>query len=395
MEDFGSYIKGSAKDNRSSRHNTKQKSTIKKASIWPKPDYQKIVDSGVPKIVAFWQKEMRDAVPAYKSGIGKDRYKELTEEIKTAVENVKTEEEMKDFFNKFYTENGWIRVEGKRYITTLKSSIYLSAKLFRTSQIFINNLRAKMETTGFLSEKKTLTNEKFFVPEVQDVSPEDFLALDIRGAQFGSSMSQKERKNYLNQTYQAFCDMADALDIPRKYIGLSNAVSFGARGSSGAEAHYEIDNAIINLTRKAGSGSLAHEYGHALDNRINKYFGHKDMASNLKYDIPEKLPKFTALIYSLKTIDGKTTNFYKDARTCEDEYRCKVGYWNSEKEMFARAFACYVKDKCEEKGIKNDFLYGNCDTSEYTYPKGNERVAYKHMFDEMIDELKYWCLFCA
>ena len=57
--------------------------------------------------------------------------------------------------------------------------------------------------------------------------------------------------------------------------------------------------------------------------------------------------------------------------------------------------ACYVKDKCEEKGIKNDFLYGNCDTSEYTYPKGNERVAYKHMFDEVIDELKYWCLFCA
>ena len=46
------------------------------------------------------------------------------------------------------------------------------------------------------------------------------------------------------------------------------AIAFGARGRSGALAHYEPGRQVINLTKMKGAGSLAHEWGHALDHSL-------------------------------------------------------------------------------------------------------------------------------
>lgn len=64
---------------------------------------------------------------------------------------------------------------------------------------------------------------------------------------------------------------------------------------------------------------------------------------------------------------------------------------------FARAFACYLSDKLEEKGDRNDYLNGTCDTFVsmdkngkwiFAYPKGKERLRINKAFDELINELK-------
>lgn len=46
------------------------------------------------------------------------------------------------------------------------------------------------------------------------------------------------------------------------------AIAFGARGKGNALAHYEPSRAVINLTKMKGAGSLAHEFGHALDDML-------------------------------------------------------------------------------------------------------------------------------
>lgn len=51
------------------------------------------------------------------------------------------------------------------------------------------------------------------------------------------------------------------------------AIAFGARGSGGALAHYEPARNVINLTKMKGAGCLAHEWGHALDNKIGRECG--------------------------------------------------------------------------------------------------------------------------
>ena len=74
------------------------------------------------------------------------------------------------------------------------------------------------------------------------------------------------------------------------------------------------------------------------------------------------------------------------------------GYWDSEVEMTARAFACYVKDKL---GYQSDYLVGHAESCVgmdvdkngvveivKAYPQGEERKAINAAFDNLIAELK-------
>lgn len=84
-----------------------------------------------------------------------------------------------------------------------------------------------------------------------------------------------------------------------------------------------------------------------------------------------------------------------------DKYAAKEdkGYWSSEIEMFARAFACYIKDKLESLGIRDDYLCGQADSAVMenpadlsniirAYPEGDERIYINWCFDEFVAELK-------
>ena len=79
---------------------------------------------------------------------------------------------------------------------------------------------------------------------------------------------------------------------------------------------------------------------------------------------------------------GIYTEFYTNSVKFDGQYtKHGQGYWASDCELFARAFACYLSDKLKEKGDRNDYLNGTCDTIVsmdkngkwiFAYPKGKE-----------------------
>lgn len=343
----------------------------------------------------------------------------------------------------------------------------------------------------------------------KDVTGEKMLeAFGFRGGEFGNWLNENDRQYSLDYGYDAFCDLALALGIERRDISLGNrlSIAFGSRGSGNALAHYEPLREVINLTKMKGAGSLAHEWGHAFDNLINKALGDKgfmsdgslklnnmkefiydmkwreateeeiaekvkknteralkSLKSNIKNVLPdykiktENVQKRDALIdkiadYALhnemdytyilndangiacldelndfaKEVTGHVisaenrkmlwhsvnnlhisgipmeknkveTDFYKNSKKFDSNCsKTENGYWQSNVEMFARAFACYVEDKLAEQGIRNDYLCGHADSALLVdltteeiikaYPEGEERKTLNKRFDAIFNE---------
>ncbi len=112
-----------------------------------------------------------------------------------------------------------------------------------------------------------------------DIAPDAFSnVFGFRGVEFGNWVSKtEERQEVMNHAYDALLDMAEILNIPPKAVSLNGelALAFGARGKglSGAAAHYEPAYAVINLTKMAGAGHLAHEWFHAFDHYLGRLDG--------------------------------------------------------------------------------------------------------------------------
>ena len=108
--------------------------------------------------------------------------------------------------------------------------------------------------------------------EGEDVSSDKLRdTFGFKGVNFGTWMkgdtNQAERQLHLNHAYDSFMDLADILGVPHKAMSLNGmlGVAVGAQGSGKYAAHFVPGLNEINLTRTSGAGSLAHEFGHALD----------------------------------------------------------------------------------------------------------------------------------
>lgn len=90
----------------------------------------------------------------------------------------------------------------------------------------------------------------------------------LRAIEYGEWVSQKERQDMLNLSFDSLYDMAEAMGVPTRFMGFGGdlGLALGSRGRGGtAAAHYEPDYQVINLTKTMGAGTLAHEWSHALD----------------------------------------------------------------------------------------------------------------------------------
>lgn len=90
---------------------------------------------------------------------------------------------------------------------------------------------------------------------------------NFRAIEFGEWLPNDERQVVVNAAWCACHDLADALGISPEGVSLGGTLSlaFGARGKGHADAHFEPGRMVMNMTRMRGAGSLAHEWGHALD----------------------------------------------------------------------------------------------------------------------------------
>lgn len=144
---------------------------------------------------------------------------------------------------------------------------------------------AEMDEDGLEeSEEATFEDFRFLIDEY-----------GFRGLQIGNYVPQKMRRYLTGAIHQSVEDMAEVARIPPQLVALGNplpdevqqdgqgevvshqdyegrslGLALGARGRGKAAAHYEPAKHIINMTRDKGAGSLAHEWGHALDYSLSE-----------------------------------------------------------------------------------------------------------------------------
>ncbi|MDP4546475.1 LPD38 domain-containing protein [Marinobacter sp. MDS2] len=236
-----------------------------------------------------------------------------------------------------------------------------------------------------------------------DVTPEAFAeAFGFRGVQFGNYVEQGRRQQDLNEAYDGLMDLAGILNVPPKALSLNGelGLAFGARGKGGknaAMAHYEPGNIVINLTKKQGAGSLAHEWWHSLDNYFGRERGGKPVENYATAGRPDASvrPEVTEALAAIR----KTVNRIgmRERAKRLDRMRTKA-YWSTDVEMTARAFESYVIEKLKDQGAANEYLsnivseeywkaseaLGMEEADSYPYPEAAEipevRAAYDQLF---------------
>jgi hypothetical protein len=206
----------------------------------------------------------------------------------------------------------------------------------------------------------------------------------LRGVQWGNSVTDDERKHHIKKVAESLTDMTTALGIDPADVSLGGklGLAIGARGVGGARAHYEPDSKVINLTRKNGAGSLAHEWGHAFDHFAG---GESGFATQRRSREPSPLNRATAAVASAFHSSGYSTRLTDTLQKLLNEKRIAAGmanYLNNTQEKFARAFEMHVLTKLEAAGQSNTYLTGiDKDRSLGIWPTAEEVAHMAPHFD--------------
>lgn len=291
---------------------------------------------------------------------------------------------------------------GKDHIDLRQFDTATAARAFKTSEDGYAELVNELQKMKFIpNERKEANAPRIGINHRNgaDVTTEQFAeAFGFRGVQFGNYVEGPRRQQDLNEAFDALMDMAGILGIQPKAISLNGTLglSFGARGKGGknpAKAHYEPGNVVINLTKSAGAGSLAHEWWHSLDN----YFGTKRGVSPYVTDAtarpetggmrPEMLQAFGDIMAALRG------TALKERSRQLDKLRSKE-YWSTDIEMSARAFESYVISKLQDEQFSNDYLaniipetaFGR--ENGYPYPTAAEIDVVRAGFDKFFETIE-------
>ncbi len=191
---------------------------------------------------------------------------------------------------------------------------------------------------------------------------------NIKGFEFGNWVTQEERAEYVSSIVSTLEDLFSVLGSRNIGINRNVGVAFGARGSRGAAAHYEPVLNMINLTRYNGAGSLAHEYGHALDYNLGSFLDqHKDHpALSGGRSVAASLPENTGgqlRAYVNQIVDSirNGKNFAKMEMVNKEAMERGQNpvyspYWFRRTEVFARFFEQYVCYCLAQNKISNRLL---------------------------------------
>lgn len=229
--------------------------------------------------------------------------------------------------------------------------------------------------------------------------------LGMRGVQWGNSVTDDERHHHAQMASGAMADLMDIVGLPPEMASLGGklGLAIGARGRGGALAHYEPATKVINLTRKNGVGSLAHEWGHFFDHHAEgtSYKGDKLFSQNYrpaiehykdedgtwkkrrKEDAGPMQAAYTDLFEAMSS-SGYNARLSEALRAAKRVMAIDMDYYKSKEERFARCFERYVQKKLEDQGRKNTYLAG-IETKSYKqggfWPTDDEVDALTPHFD--------------
>ena len=243
--------------------------------------------------------------------------------------------------------------ERRKHGETIKEdSFYKNVKLMR-----------KSESPGILDRSKA---EELLVKES-----------GFRGIQYGNSMDDNKRKEHLLNAATAFSDLSRATGIPVKKMSLGGklGISFGARGTGRAMAHYEPKENIIAMTRDSGHGALAHEWAHALDYSARK--GNLENSASVSSAVEKA---------KIAIRDSGFTERLRGNDTFKKLSLRQKSYWSSSDEVFARTFEKYVEHKVAKSGEQNTYLVAGVDSDFWPNKEELEKIA--PVLDELVNKLK-------
>ncbi len=370
-----------------------------------------------------------------------------------------------NFKNKVLKDGFKTQAEAEQYILDFKNSIKDNRAFVREGtnrdgetsyMIFLRNPRTlKSQSVGkIFKNKQDAENyamalsmylkdngKNLFRPQIQKVlrenansknankaTGEDILKnFGFKGGEFGNWVTQSERQQFLNYAQDAFTDLAAALDVTPDSLGQQGAMSiaFGARGKglTGAVAHFEPAKKVINMTRLKGAGSLAHEFGHSIDNYISRVGGYDEdgmATTNLRNPkLSENMQKAVrevvdAMRYNVSTnqeeVDKKNA-IYEKARKENLEYNLRYidKVFNGDAHNYRRIKGKYeeipikvtakqktdyqkIRNTLMEGGLKGDIDYKMTDTrslkAEKIYPEpiNTLQKMYKEVVGRKIDD---------
>nr|WP_319401777.1 LPD1 domain-containing protein [uncultured Carboxylicivirga sp.] len=263
--------------------------------------------------------------------------------------------------------------------------------------------------------------------------------LHFKSLTLGNYVKDTEAREHIRHFVAAIVDLCEVLDINLS-VNENLAIGFGAFGRGGkAMATYYPTRQLINLTKRNGDGSVAHEWGHFFDHFINSFelsklplrsenynelilkeFGSKRkyltspksslradyFKSFVAYIIEKSIPEspfhksmaglIAMLRFGYNHLDDSLVSFTQPnshEKKPTDSYlyyhsKLQGSYWSNIAEMFARSFECYVYDKLKEEGRVNNYLVSGGLFSFPVYPQGKERECINKCFDHLIDAMK-------
>lgn len=143
----------------------------------------------------------------------------------------------------------------------------------------------------------------------KDVTTDDILDIfKFRGGEFGNWNTQDDRQACLNYVYDSFVDLSYIMRSSLDFVGLGFnggqklAIAFGSRGRGKFLAHYEPARVVINLTKMKGAGSLAHEFGHALDDALGLANGERGLRTYITEAVSNRYRRNTKGINYLERL---------------------------------------------------------------------------------------------
>lgn len=222
----------------------------------------------------------------------------------------------------------------------------------------------------------------------------------MRGVQWGNSVTDDERSHHAAKTVEALTDLADVTGLHPKDIAIDGklGLAIGARGRGGASAHYEPESKVINLTRKNGAGTIAHEWGHAFDHWLADHRSGDYMSERNHLTGTSGESGMGAAFKSWKSASAEYKNRLHGAlrqavREKLVSQKKAEEYWNSGREVFARAFERYVSMKLKNDDRENTYLSGFSDslgneTFASLWPNDSETKAMTPAFDKIFEEYR-------
>jgi hypothetical protein len=104
----------------------------------------------------------------------------------------------------------------------------------------------------------------------------------LKAVQFGNSLTDAESKKLAKYANGSFMDLEEITGIDIAALNKINdlTLDFATRGTPGSAASYWADYKVINLNKRNGDGSLAHEFGHYIDNLLAKKTGNNQEKIN-------------------------------------------------------------------------------------------------------------------